>query len=211
MSRDVLVAVADVDMERFVRGVLSNPRWSGAFRDFRVTYVRHPLHDAGMARGGHELVRLYKATCARVVVLLDYHGSGCETRRPAKSAAVLKGELQGKLDGSTWKGRSEVAVVEPELERWLWCCESAVRRCLGVDEEGLREAVGRYCAKAGVAEVDAKARWPKELYGAVVRGCGRSLSAAYFEEVGRLADVQGLMKCASFAELVGFFRGVGGE
>lgn len=202
--KDLLVYVADADALAFVRSILQRHQALG-IRPVSFDIERHPQRDAGMVQSGAELARMKKGRYHKALLMWDHHGSG----RDHKQTPVQVGqEIQGKLDTFTWSGNSAVAVLVPELEEWLWFCESAVVAHGGITAGELQQWVQERANKLGRTVAELKTLQPKELFEHVMRErLKRTISPRDFEEIGKRAGVNGLLTCDSFRSIVETLRG----
>jgi hypothetical protein len=140
---DLFVLTADADMQAVLRAVLRRPD-AFAIRPISFGVDRHPNRDSGVFKNGPELLRaIPKGDFSHFVIAFDHDGSGCN--RPPEECART---LQGRMDSFTFKGRSIVVVVAPELEEWLWHDPSAISNSVEVSaiadpKERLRQVFKR--------------------------------------------------------------------
>ena len=113
--KDLVVLTADADMQAVFRAILARPDALGIRTiDFEVD--RHPGRDSGVFKSGSELLRAKPKNDFRYfIAAFDHDGSGCH-RRWDESGQII----QQRLDSFTFKDRSTVVVIAPELEEWLW-------------------------------------------------------------------------------------------
>lgn len=193
--KDLLVFAADADAEAFLRAVLSKPQALG-IRPVTCDIKRHPQRDSGMVQSGAELVRMQKGRYGKALLLWDHHGSGRDREEPS---GVEERDIQGKLDSFTWSGNSAVTILVPELEQWLWYCESALAAHWSMTRDDMALAVDAYAAQNGITAQDAKRRQPKELFEHIAKKrLRRTISPYDFEKIGEKASVKALMHCPSF-------------
>ena len=126
-TADLLVLVADVDIEQAVRGLLSRPRRM-RIDDLSFEVRRHPNRDSGCRTHAVDFLRLFLGRCRRAMVVFDLHGCGSNASREETQQEV---ELQLRTNG--WGGRSKAIVIEPEFEAWVWGRSSYVSEALGWD------------------------------------------------------------------------------
>lgn len=201
--KDLLVYAADADAMAFMRAMLGKPQALG-IRAISFDIERHPLRDSGMVQSGAELVRMKKGSYHKALLMWDHHGSG---RDHKQTPEVVQADIQGKLDSYTWKGNSAITILVPELEQWLWFCESAVAAHYGIVATQLAQWVDERAAKLGKTPDALKKDQPKELFEHVVRErIRRTISPRDFEEIGNRAGVNGLLECPSFSAIVGTLR-----
>ncbi len=201
--KDLLVYVADADALAFVRAILTRHQ---ALEMRQVTFdiERHPQRDAGMVQSGAELTRMKKGQYAKALLLWDHHGSGRDHRQTPDQVAQ---EIQGKLDSFTWSGNSTSTVLVPELEQWLWHCESAVAAHHGVTAVQLQLWVNERAAKLAKTGEELKQQQPKELFEHIVRDrIKRTISPRDFEAIGQRASVHALLACDSFRAIAQTLR-----
>jgi hypothetical protein len=119
--KDLFVLAADADMLVVFRTILDRPDALG-IRPISFAVDRHANRDAGVFRNGPELLRaIPKGDFRYFAVAFDHDGSGCN--RPPDDCATF---VQGRLDSFTFKDRSAVVVIAPELEEWLWRDPAAI-------------------------------------------------------------------------------------
>jgi len=112
--KDLYVLAADADMQAVFRAILRRPDELGisAIDSF---VERHVGRDSGVFGNGPELVRaIPKSIYRHFILAFDHHGSGCN-KHPDDCARAV----QDRLDTYTFKGRSTVIVIAPELDEWL--------------------------------------------------------------------------------------------
>jgi hypothetical protein len=137
--KDLFVLAADADMQAVFRALLDRPDALG-IQPISSFVDRHVYRDPGVFTDGPEFVRrtIPKNDYQRCILAFDYHGSGCN-RQPDECATTL----QERLDSFTFKERSAVIVIAPELEEWLWRDPSSITINVDLDaipdpEERLR-------------------------------------------------------------------------
>jgi hypothetical protein len=201
--KDLLVYVADADALAFMRSMLRRHQALG-IRSISFDIERHPQRDAGMVQSGAELARMKKGYYGKALLMWDHHGSGRDHRQGPHQVA---GDIQGKLDTYTWSGNSAVVVLVPELEQWLWYCESAVATHCGVTTVELEQWIAVRAQKLNSSADALKQKQPKELFEYVMREkLRRTISPRDFEEIGKRAGVAGLLACDSFRSIADTFR-----
>lgn len=192
--KDLLVFAADADAEAFLRAVLGKPQALG-IRPVTVDIKRHPQRDSGMVQSGAELVRMQKGRYGKALLLWDHHGSGRDREEPSK----VRQEIQGKLDSFTWSGNSAVTILVPELEQWLWYCETALAAHWVMTKDDMALAVDAYAAQNGIRPEEDKRDQPKELFEHIARKrLKRTISPYDFEKIGEKASIKALIHCPSF-------------
>jgi hypothetical protein len=166
--KDLVILVADMDMEETVKGLLSRPRALGLQTGIAFDVFKHPRHDPGVFHEADKFLRPLQGQYRYAVVMLDREGCGQESQ----SAEAIEGSVQGRLDGVGWEGRSAVIVLDPELEVWVFSSSPHVVKVIaGGDMKLYREVLRAH----GALNTGKPAR-PKEAVEEMLRrkGIGRS-------------------------------------
>ena len=184
--RDLVVLVADKDMEQTVDGLLQRPRSFG-IRPISYQVFVHPTHDSGCRTGAHDLLRSLATQYRFALVMFDHEGSGRDAAAPVEVA----GEVESKLASNGWADRCRVLVLEPELEIWVWTDSTELDQVIGW---GGRQPPVRDWLRAQKFEVgeQGKPERPKEALRAALREARKQPSAALF---AALAARVGLSRC----------------
>ncbi len=122
-SGDLIVLVADKNMDDGLRGLLTRPKALG-IREIEARIFVHPRRDPACVRESDAFLRPFAGRYSRALVMLDRHGSG----REALSAETLATEVRGRVALSGWDDRVEVIVLDPELETWVFASSPQVER-----------------------------------------------------------------------------------
>lgn len=193
-QRDLVLVVADKDMEFALRGILARPEALGT-RAVSHDFRRLGDHDAGVRLEAHDYLRDFSTDWRYALVLFDH--DGCGDTRPV---AEVEQSVQARLDGSGWAGRSAVMVIEPELEAWVWSASPRVHEGLGISADQRRELL----AERALTDVGKPAD-PKEALHAALRLSRTRASASLFRD---LASSVSLRRCQdrSFQRLVSVLR-----
>ena len=191
--KDLVVLVADKDMEYSLAGLLSRPLALG-IRPISHDVFVHPDHDPGCALRGVTFLSNFAAQYRHGLILFDYEGSGRESA-PARN---LQESVNDDLAHSPWGGRARAIVLEPELEAWIWSDSPHVDRVAGWEQRqpGLR----RWLVEQGwIKKPEIKPSRPKEAFEAALRAAGRARSASRYR---RLAESVSVERCtdSSFHE-----------
>jgi len=194
---DLVVLVADQDMEFAVSGILDRSQSLGV-HPLAYDVFRHPERDPGCRAKGHVFLRPFAGQYRRALVLFDHEGSGHE----ALTRDEVEGEVEERLSRNGWSGRGAAVAIAPELETWVWSDSPHVPDILGWRDAGVgpREWL---CAETEYWDAgDAKPARPKEAMRAVLRHVRRQFSASLFRE---LASRVSLSRCVdpAFAKLTG--------
>ena len=125
-SKDLVLLVADKNMEHAVSGILSRPQSLGIRPTSRDLFV-HPYRHAGCLTDGHEFLRPFARGYDHALVLFDRQGCGQEALPRAK----LEEQLEERLSHIGWSDRASAVVLDPELEIWIWSDSPHVEDALG--------------------------------------------------------------------------------
>ena len=182
---DLLVLVADLDMEQTVRGLLARPE-SLEMAPVKVEVRRHPRRDSGCRTGAVEYLRAFLGSYRHALVLFDLDGSGSD-----RSREQTQREVEEVLSRNGWKGRARTIVIEPELEAWVWGPSNKVPEVLGWHEEYV-ELRRWLCGQGLWPEESLKPPNPKK---AMERTMQESRSRVTSRKFFELASVVGLRRC----------------
>ncbi len=184
---DLIVLVADNNMENTLRGLLSR-HWALGIRPITYDIFRHDKRDPGCWTDAHNYLRPYIRQYRYALVMFDHEGSGQEERK----AAELEKDLENRLRENGWaEGRARVIVLEPELEIWVWSDSPQVDRCLGWEahQPGLRT----WLQQQGLLTHGAfKPADPKKALEAALREVKTPRSSAIYR---RLAEQVSFQRC----------------
>jgi hypothetical protein len=180
---DLLVLVADNNMEAVARGLLARPQALG-IRPLTFDSIVHPRRDPGIANEAHTLLRPYATDYRRALVLLDHEGSGRHEATPEALAAQVK----KRLEENGWEGRAEVVVLAPELEVWVWSASPHVDSCLGW--AGRRPDLRAWLQEQGRwPEGQPKPTRPKEAMETALREVRKPRSSAIYLDLARTVSL----------------------
>ena len=193
-QRDLLILVADRNMEAALVGILSRPQ---ALRIRPVAYdVRaHPHRDSGCCFEGLEFFSAFRDRYQRAVLIFDREGSGRETER----AEDLERDLETQLAGAGWQDRIAVSVLDPELESWVWSNSPHVASELGWSA-GTRDLRAWLESHGFWRVATSKPTRPKEAMEAVLRHNKKQRSSSVYRG---LAEKVSFKRCTdrSFLKL----------
>lgn len=175
MSRDLVLLVADKNMEGALRGLLSRPQSLG-LREISCDLFIHPERDPGCLLRSHLLLQPFVHSHSRALVLFDMDGCGQESL----GRAALERQVEARLFGAGWGDRAAAVVIDPELEVWVWNDSPHVAKALGWEDgesslkEWLKEKAG--FLKTGPSRRIRKPRWKEPCASRAGRGRQRSTS-----------------------------------
>ncbi|MEZ4226976.1 MAG: hypothetical protein R3B13_38905 [Polyangiaceae bacterium] len=141
-----------------------------------------PLHtDGGVHKSAQELLRPYLNTHSRAMVVLDQQFGG---ELPADK---VREDILARLSQNGWQERSEVVVIDPELEVWLWQNSRHVEQAL-MFTGSLRQHLqnnGQWPAEAP------KPLEPKETIQALVKAKKALKTKVVYSRIARSVSIQG--------------------
>ncbi len=172
--KDLIVLVADKNMEHTLRGLLQRPQALG-IRAIDAEIFPHPRHDPGILNEAHDFLRPFASSHRHALVLFDHDGCGREETPPD----VLADEVRQRLEANGWTGRAEAVVLAPELEVWVWSDSPHVAECLGWS--GRQPPLREWLAATGEWPTDqAKPTNPKRAMEAALRDARKPRSSAIY-------------------------------
>ena len=177
---DLIVLVADNDMEWTMRTLLEKRTDALGIRPLRVEVRRHLGRDPGVFKDAHNFLRLYLRRARHALVLLDWEGSGGEHRLAVQE---MEADLERRLKQNGWtdaegQPRAVAIALDPELEVWVWSRSPHVSEILGVTQAELEQILEGFPATP-----TGKPQRPKEALLAALRRSGRPRSARIFQEL----------------------------
>lgn len=178
--KDLVLLVADKNMQATLRGVLARPQAMGIKAisfDIRV----HPGRDGGSRTTGASILAVERGRFDHALLIFDLVGSGARTDDPV----MLEQQLDAHL-GAQWADRAKAIVIAPELDAWLWGADSALRE---VFRWPLDQPIRQWLLERGFQFDGAgKPAQPKEALEAIVRIHRQARSSALYEKVaGKLS------------------------
>lgn len=196
---DLIVLVADKDMEFAVKGILTRCK-SLSIREVSADIYPHPQRDPGCARRCHDFLRAFSKQYRHALVMFDLDGSG----NPGRSREELEADIEARLSAAGWHGRSAAVVLDPELEAWVWSDSPEVAKILGWPSS--QGELRSWLIAKRFRETDrSKPVRPKEAMEAVLHHTRRRRSSSLYFELARRVSIR---KCTdtAFAKLTGKLR-----
>ena len=182
---DLLVLVADLDMEQTVKGLLARPE-SLEMASVKFEVRRHPRRDSGCRTGAVEYLRAFLCSYRHALVLFDLDGSGSDRSREETQL-----EVEEVLSRNGWNGRARAIVIEPELEAWVWSASGNVPEVLGWRKEYAE--LRRWLCEQGLwPEESPKPPNPKKAMERTMQESGSRISSRKFFD---LANAVSLRRC----------------
>jgi hypothetical protein len=191
-QQDLVVLVADKNMEFSMKGILCRPKALGINQiDFKV--YRHPQKDPGCLLYGHNFLRPFANKFRNALIMLDRQGCGKENVKRKE----LETQLEERLSSSGWGNRAAAIVIDPELEEWLWSDSPEVDAALGW--RGKYPSLREWLINKGfLKENGIKPSPPKEALEKALREVRKPRSSSIFFQI---ADKISLKRCQDKAFL----------
>jgi hypothetical protein len=197
IQQDLVVLVADKNMEAAIDGILRRPR-ALRIRDIRWKIYVHVQRDPGCLLRSADFLRSLRQLFANALVVFDHSGCG----RDAEARQVLEAATEERLALSGWGSRAAAICIEPELEQWVWTGSPHVATSLGWTEGDPRSWLETH----GLWRPDhPKPDDPKRAVDMILRATGKRHSSSLFQE---LASQVSLQSCSdpAFCRLVQVLR-----
>ncbi len=121
--KDLIVLVADKNMDFLVRGLLPRIPKVENLRLFSYDILIHPHRDPGIFNEADIFLKSLSANYSYAMAMLDHHGSG----REQMTREEIEQVIAEKLNKAGWEDRSTVICIYPELENWIWVNEAKVQ------------------------------------------------------------------------------------
>lgn len=184
-DRDLVILVADADMENGLDGLLQRPA-SLEIRPIQWKIFRHSGKDPGCLRTCHEFLRPFASQYARALVFFDREGCGAEEN----SREALEQQAQDRLASNGWGDRAAAVVFEPELESWFWAGSPHLEGILGWKDSPhpLRAWLE---ARQLWATGAAKPHRPKEALEAALREVRIPRSSSIYRQAATMVGLRG--------------------
>jgi len=197
--KDLVILVADKDMEESIKALLSRPEALG-IRPVDCDIYVHPYRDPGCLGGAEEFLRFAIRSHAHALVLFDREGCGS-----LSSVEALAQIVQAKLANNGWRDQCAVIVLDPELEVWVWSDSPHVDEVLGWRENHppLREWLGQ---QGYVGAGENKPSRPKEAMEEVLRAGGKPRSSSLYRQLAERVSLRGHQEPA-FLKLCAVLQG----
>ncbi|MBI1764102.1 MAG: hypothetical protein HYR56_21970 [Acidobacteria bacterium] len=175
--KDLIVLVADKDMQLTVQGLLSNHYKLGIrplYYDPQEIYA-HPGRDPGCFLKCESFLSGFLNSHSYALVLFDREGCG----REHLTRDQIEAQIEARLTQSGWAGRAAAVVLDPELEAWVWSDSPHVDGVLGWEarQPNLRSWLNE---NGFLGESELKPARPKEALEAALRSAKKPRSSAIY-------------------------------
>jgi len=181
--KDLVVLVADKNMEAAVKTLIEKRHKSLGIRQVQADVFIHPRRDPGVFHEAHIFLQPFRSGYRYALVMFDHEGCGQQN----KPAQQVEQEVKQRLEQSGWQGRCEVIALEPELEAWVWSSSHHVPKVLGLNREQLQQILQRF-PKTHLG----KPQRPKDAMEECLRQAKIPRSSSIYAE---LAETVGLQNC----------------
>lgn len=181
--KDLVVLVADKDMEFAFRGILSR------FESLDITPISldifvHPQNDPACLKTADQYLLSFINQYRFALVAFDREGSGRTDNRE-----VLESEVEQRLASFGWQDRSAVIVFEPELEVWVWSRSPNVDEILGWTNQPI--SLRAWLIEQNyIPEDQSKPKRPKEAMEAVLRKVKKPRSASIYLQLAQRVSLR---------------------
>jgi hypothetical protein len=191
--KDLILLVADKDIEYALRGILSKRQRAIGIREITYDVHVHGDRDPGCRIKGSDFLRPFAGQYSHALLIFDLAGSG----QDALTRDMLESQLENELHHSPWGERAAVIAIEPELEVWVWSDSPQVDRCLGWADRSsnLRDWLVQ---KSFLDVGQSKPLRPKEALEATLRQVGKPRSSDIYRSI---AEKVSLRRCSDPAFL----------
>lgn len=122
--KDLVVLVADKDIESSVKGLLKRPE-SLQIRDISFDVFVHPQRDPGCLNNSADVIGGLSSDYSYALIIFDKEGCGWEN----KSLDEVHEHVSQSL--ASWTTRVAAVTIDPEIEAWVWSDSPHVDRILG--------------------------------------------------------------------------------
>jgi hypothetical protein len=174
-SLDLVVLVADKNMEFAIKGALNRPQ-ALRIRSVQFEFRTHSGRDGGVRTSGSSLLKLEKRRFRHALMVLDYEGCGVDGRSPLELEQELDNELHCE-----WGNNAKALVIDPELDIWMWGSDHALQEVFSWTHPILiREWLLQHQFELSAT---GKPQRPKEALAAVLKECGLPRSSANYMRV----------------------------
>ncbi|MBN1845414.1 MAG: hypothetical protein JW810_06995 [Sedimentisphaerales bacterium] len=184
---DLIMLVPGKDERETFEGLFSSRRESLGIRAICHQILVHPRRDPGCFNEAPDILQPFQNRARYSLIVLDHEGSGQENRSVKEVAADLK----GRMEKSGWLRRTEVLVLQPELENWVWSDSPEVDQTIGW--QGRNPPLRQWLLNQGHWQPGStKPCRPKECLQAALWEVRMKRSSAIYRQ---LANTVGLSRC----------------
>lgn len=179
---DLIVLVADKNMEFFIQGLLPRIPAIEQVREFDFNILVHPYRDPGIYNDAHDFLRPFTNKYSRGIVILDHSGCG----REEKTREEIEADIEDNLSQSGWQDRAYAIAIYPELENWIWVNETHVAQAISWEDN--TQIYDWLHINNWKNTEEAKPARPKEAFEAVLRLSRTPRSSSIYREISSQAS-----------------------
>jgi hypothetical protein len=144
----------------------------------------HIERDPGVAVRAHEFLRSSSRRYAHALAILDYEGSGHETR----TREQLEERIEQALHANGWEDRAAAVAIGPELENWMWGDWSAT--AVAINWTGDGTSLRLWLTEQGLFQPQhAKPRDPKSALVRAAKQASKGWSSAIHASIASRARI----------------------
>jgi hypothetical protein len=182
--KDLIVLVADKDMESALKGLLARNLALG-IREISFDIFVHPYKDPGCVNTADQFVRSFINQYRFALIMFDREGCGRFVGREN-----LEADVEQRLIRVGWENRSAAVVLDPELEVWIWTRSYHVAEALGWNNQ--RPSLRSWLINQNyLGETQNKPLRPKEAMEAALRNVKKPRSASIYLQLAQNVSLQG--------------------
>ena len=180
--KDLVVLVADKNMEFLMRGLLPRIPKIEQIHEFNFEPLVHPYRDPGIYNDAHDFLRSFTTKYSYAIVILDRIGCGRENN----TRDEIETHIENKLFQSGWKNRACAIAIDPELENWIWVNEAKIIEAISWENTiGIYDWLHKNNLKDPGTH---KPKHPKEAFEATLKICQTPRSSSIYKEISSLAS-----------------------
>lgn len=180
--KDLIVLVADKNMEFLLGGLLPRVPAIEQIKQFNFEIFVHPYRDPGIYNDAEDFLASFHTSHRFTLVLLDHQGSGHENLKREE----IEEHISKKLDNKGWHKRNGVLCISPELENWIWVNELHMKNAISWGKgSSIRDWLqSQHLLLSG----QSKPENPKLAFEAVLRHSGTPRSSSIYKEISSSAS-----------------------
>lgn len=193
--KDLVVLVADKNMEFLIRGLLPRIPVVEGLKTFTFDVLTHPYRDAGVFNDAADFLRPLCKNYSFAIVMLDHHGSG----REHLSREEIENAISERINKAGWDKPYGVICIKPELENWIWVNRKRMEEIISWESElGLDVWLQMHNWKS---PEKSKPDYPKEALQAAMRASNTPRSSSIYYGIASQASYR-YCEDASFQKML---------
>lgn len=189
MKRDLVVLAADKQQKATFDALLSKRCSALGIRTISYQVIAHSNRDSGVYQQAGLFLQPFIPLYQYALVVIDFAFRGAPT-----SATELQGSIANGLHRNGWnEANSQVIVIEPELEAWVWSRSNKVPQMLGQTWKQIHSLA---VARGYWHQDQPKPHEPKALLDALLIPQNRVRDARLFGDLAAQVSLQGCTDAA---------------